>query len=262
MARVALVDADLILYREAAASEKRIQWSDDPSDVTFAVESEELALTRAEAAVEEILNTVKAEHAIFALSVPSAEGFRRTMVLPSYKAHRPSRKPEHMALLKDWLRKEYQVFERPLLEADDILGILATAPHMLKEFKSRVIVSGDKDLLTVPGTLFNPRTRKVMVTTVEEADMRFYTQVLTGDPTDGYAGIPGVGPAKAAVILADNENHDYSHAAVWSRIEAAYRRAGLTRMDAITQARVARILRHEDYDYRNRRPILWQPPTS
>lgn len=261
MARVALIDGDLLLYREAAGSERRIQFTDDPESVVWQVEDFDVARSRAEYAMDELLARLKADHVVVCLSCPSAEGFRR-QVLPTYKANRSTRKPEHLAELKDWLRSEYVVYERPLLEADDLMGLLATAPHLLKEYTSRVIVSGDKDLLTIPGTLFNPDKGTVTKTTQEEADYRFFMQVLTGDPVDGYTGIPGIGKVKAAAILMAGTDDWSQPQGAWPAIVAAYEAHGLAEHDAIQQARVARILRHGDYDYRNRRPILWTPPTS
>ena len=40
---------------------------------------------------------------------------------------------------------------------------------------------------------------------------------------------------------------------------SCYVKAGLSENVAIQQARVARILRAEDYDFRNKQPILWSP---
>ena len=41
---------------------------------------------------------------------------------------------------------------------------------------------------------------------------------------------------------------------------AEYKRAKLDEEEAITQARLARILRASDWDSENKKPILWQPP--
>lgn len=256
MGRVALIDGDLLLYREAAGCERHIQFTDDPENAMWVVEDFEVARSRAEQALDALLARVKAEHAIVCLSCPSSEGFRR-QVLPTYKAKRSPRKPEHLAALKDWMRSELTVYERPLLEADDLLGILATAPHMLKEYTSRVIVSGDKDLLTIPGTLFNPDKGTVHKTDEPTANLRFYTQVLTGDPVDGYTGIPGIGKVKAQHILATAMNDGVP---LWSAIVAAYEKHGLTEQDALVQARVARILRFGEFDFKTKQPILWSPP--
>jgi DNA polymerase-1 len=43
----------------------------------------------------------------------------------------------------------------------------------------------------------------------------------------------------------------------WDIVVSLFRKAGKTSADALTQARLARILRHEDWDGG---PILWRPP--
>jgi DNA polymerase-1 len=41
----------------------------------------------------------------------------------------------------------------------------------------------------------------------------------------------------------------------------AYAKKNLTADDALVQARVARILRHTDYNFKTKEPILWTPPS-
>jgi hypothetical protein len=50
---------------------------------------------------------------------------------------------------------------------------------------------------------------------------------------------------------------DKSHA--WELIVEAYAKKDLTEADALQQARVARILRFDDYDFNKKKPILWTP---
>ena len=85
--------------------------------------------------------------------------------------------------------------------------------------------------------------------TEAEADKNFLTQCLTGDPTDGYVGLKGYGPKTAEKLLGLRPD--------WSIVEKAYIKAGLTKQDALTQARLAQILRWCDWDYDHKRPILY-----
>jgi DNA polymerase-1 len=78
-----------------------------------------------------------------------------------------------------------------------------------------------------------------------------------GDPADGYKGIPGVGLKRAAKILDQAEDGEPQE--FWSLIVEAYEARGLTEDDAILNARMARILRWEDYDYDNKEVKLWTP---
>lgn len=92
---------------------------------------------------------------------------------------------------------------------------------------------------------------------LEEANRYFFMQVLTGDPTDGYKGCPGIGPKRAEKILEGVNVLDEKEA--WRAVVGAYASKGLTEEEALQQARVARILRHTDYDLEKEEVILWEP---
>lgn len=114
-----------------------------------------------------------------------------------------------------------------------------------------IMVSDDKDLKTVPGKLYRPMADEQLEISEAEADKNFFTQVLTGDATDGYKGIPGIGPKKAEAILGSRPH--------WGAVEQAYIKAGMTRDDAIQQARLARILRWSDWHEEIQEIRLWTP---
>ncbi len=91
-----------------------------------------------------------------------------------------------------------------------------------------------------------------------DAHYFFWTQTLTGDTCDGFPGCPGIGPKKAHKIILDMLL-DVDSRTEWSFIVEAYQKKGLTEADALVQARVARILQHTDYDFVNKKVILWNP---
>ena len=144
------------------------------------------------------------------------------------------------------------------LEADDVIGLLATGKYADRH----VVVSTDKDMQTLPCALFNPnkdvRPRRVRQV---QADIFWMTQTLTGDTTDGYPGCPGVGPKKAAAALAEASPN---MASLWETVVRTYDERGRTEEDALVQARLARILRHGDFDKQNMEVKLWHPthPTT
>ena len=102
------------------------------------------------------------------------------------------------------------------------------------------MVSDDKDLKTIPGKLYRPTLDEKMDISEEQSKRFFLTQCLIGDATDGYAGIPGVGPKAAERLLGGRPD--------WGVVQREYAKAGMTRDDAIQQARLARILHWEDWD--------------
>ena len=241
---ILLIDADITAYSSATRSEEEIQWDEDTwtihSDIKKAREHFMFLIDSYQQATGE--KELK-------LCFSGRENFRKTLN-PTYKSNRKGRKPVGYSALKEWAMEHYPSMCKPNLEADDCMGILAT------KFKGHtIIVSMDKDLLTIPGKMYriSPDGSGEWHDTDEKtADYRFLTQAMTGDATDGYAGIPGVGPKKAEELLK-------KHGAVWKTVEDAYLKAGLTKEDALMNARMARILREEDWDFKNEQPILWKP---
>ncbi len=114
-----------------------------------------------------------------------------------YKANRPP-KPRNYEFARAVLAKYFNVEYANGQETDDLLGIIQT-----KLEGSSIIVSKDKDLLTIPGWNYNPFHKKLSWVTLEEADRNFYTQILTGDRADNIPGLYGIGPVKAKKILKD-----------------------------------------------------------
>lgn len=138
------------------------------------------------------------------------------------------------------------------LEADDVMGILMT-----KYPGKYILASIDKDLKQIPGQHYNWDKDEFKEVSLDEGNLFFYTQVLTGDPTDGYSGCPNIGPKRASKILEIVGDDDEE--VMWEAIVRTYEDRGLTEKDALVQARVARILRASDYNFKGKYIKLWTP---
>lgn len=254
MKKVLLIDGDQYLFKGTAAVEKETRW-DDQNHVLYANENEAWDnVTRMLRALFEAFGTT--DHALTFSSTP---GFRQTLVDPSYKAGRKdTRKPLCYALLREKIEAHYNCVVMAGLEADDVMGILSTKPGETQ----RIIVSADKDMQTVPGFLW--RDGKLETITNAQADYYHLYQTLIGDTTDGYKGCPGMGPKKAEKLLDTKPDGPIDPEITqvqwwWDLIVSAFVKAGLTEADALTQARLARILRWSDWDSVKKEPILWTP---
>ena len=275
MSRTLLIDADVVAYQAAAVCETATDWGD--GYWTWHADENE-----AKAKVLEAIDRTMAEleGTAIKLCLTDSEGNFRFGVLPSYKGNRKgTKKPLVLKAIKQWLIDEHDAYFRPGLEGDDCMGILATANVIKGE---KVIVSIDKDMKTIPGLFVHRLEDGIMEISETEADYWHLYQTLTGDTTDGYAGCPGVGPVEAKRILDDGllftpYEHTLTRGArkgqietrwdegtatdLWASVVSAFNRAGLTEADALQQARVARILRASDYDFKKKEPILWTPRT-
>ena len=80
-------------------------------------------------------------------------------------------------------------------------------------------------------------------------------QTLTGDISDNYKGLKGVGEKTATKILHGLKTKKE----MWEAVVAQYKKQNLSEKDALLQARVARICRASDYNFKRQRPILWRP---
>lgn len=195
---------------------------------------------------------LNAPRIVLCMSDPTARYFRHD-ILPSYKSNRSQgQKPEGVDEVKEMLTKFHEANLILTLEADDVVGILGTLGH-----PDCILVSEDKDLLTIPGKHYNPRKGgDVFEVSPDEANYNHMMQTLTGDTCDGFKGCPLIGPVKAKKIL------DEGHADLWEAVVSAYELKGLTEADALVQARVARILRSTDWNADKQEVILWTPPSQ
>ena len=242
-----LIDADELIYKACAAAEFDLEING------FHVLASEFATTQRIFCDQEakICEALGASEVVMALS--DKQNFRKEILL-SYKANRSHRKPLAFGRLRQWVVNEYQTIQRPALEADDILGIF----HPDFEY----IASSDKDLLTIPTKVYSLHTDKVSDVSEAEANWNWLLQTLVGDRVDGYAGCLGAGPVKAQTILLraceSGRVPPEQLGEAWEVVVAAFRKAGMEE-DALPNARVARILRPEDWDEETQTPILWTP---
>lgn len=245
---VLLLDADIFCFQIASSVETEIHWGDD----LWTLHSDQLeAQLKLNEKVAYLKDKLGAAEVI--LCFTDGDNFRK-QVYPEYKNNRKGvRKPLAYKALVDYCKDNYETFTRPTLEADDVMGILATWDKYKPEMQ-KVIVSEDKDLKTIAGAwLFNPAKHSAPVfNEPEEAFRYFLEQTLTGDTTDGYPGCPGIG-AKTA------EKAFEATGANWETVVRLFDKAGLSEEVALTQARCARILHASDYNFKTKEPILWTP---
>jgi DNA polymerase I len=238
-----LVDADIIAYQAAAASEHPFNWGEGLWTL-HAFEND--AIVHLENAITSIIEATGVTELRMALTSPNNW---RQDVLPTYKMNRVGvRKPMLLPFMRQYLTDHYHTIAMPRLEGDDILGIEASTSG------STIVISLDKDMKTIPGNHFHLGTRQLFTVSEAEADYNHLFQTLTGDTTDGYAGCPGVGKVTAAKLL-DGKSFEE----MWDIVVRAFKKAGLSEEEALQQARVARICRASDFNPITQEVILWTP---
>ena len=237
-----LIDGDLLVWTEAAAIEYTVRWETDVH--TLVCDFAELK-QRIDVKVIGLVEKFSAEKFTLAFSDP--ENNFRNKIYPDYKANRRMiRKPLSYKDAVAYCHDVWGAVTWPNLEADDVLGILATT------HPTAVVVSRDKDTRTVPCLWHNPSSGEgIQTITLEEADAFHLHQTLTGDRADNYSGIPGCGPRGADKIL--------GRTPTWAKVVDAYTAAGLTEEDALVNARCARICRKGEYTHSKGSVVPWLP---
>lgn len=274
-----LLDADMLLFLSLSATEVEVQICED-----VWTRHSELPEAR-ERYWQQLTNWVdyfggSLDDVVHCFTDASA--FRREL-FPEYKLSRKGQaKPIGYKAMRSELLAEPLAFMYSRIEADDVIGILGT--QLLEDGEEYVILSGDKDLLQIPGRhmwldtgkeqeeedglAINYTSGSVIKTATEEYSERFtYRQCLQGDATDGIPGCKGVGEVGARRIVDKfdiNEPVDCWEAVVRT-YEEAWRKAKLDVRDApafaLQQARLTRILRRDEYCFNTHEVSLWNPPT-
>ena len=237
-----LIDADFIVYKACAAAESEVDFGDDVILVTSNFDDAYSATKRE---LTKISNKF-GEFSDIILFFSDSKNFRK-QIEKSYKGHRNRKKPCGYKRVINALKKEYKVIIKPTLEADDAMGIYAT------KFPGNCIVSPDKDMRQIPGKLYN--FDEVFTVSKEDGAKWHLVQALAGDQTDGYGGVPGIGVKRATSLF---EEQGYS----WKTVLKAFDDKNLTEQEALVNARLARILTADDYDFTKKEPILWSPATD
>ena len=173
-----LVDADYIVYKSCAGAEDEIDWGDD---VILVISKFSEALNNVQRELSKIKGQFMWDVPELVLFFSDSKNFRKK-IYPEYKGHRNRKKPCGYRRVISKLSEQYEVIRLPELEADDAMGIYATA------YPGDIIVSPDKDMRQIPGKLYD--LKEVVDITPEEGRRWHLIQTLAGDQTDGYGGVP------------------------------------------------------------------------
>lgn len=250
----AIIDADVICYQAAAAAQR---------DYGFEVWSDlKTAIADAKEQIEHQTQLAECTDTILVFSPKSRRNWRK-LIMPEYKMNRKAKpKPICYNDLRVEMEKMCKHIEIDWLEGDDVL------PMVQQKIPNSVIVSIDKDMMTIKGMLLNPM-KMAWPELISEgrADYFWFSQILMGDTTDGYKGLQRCGPKGADKLLSPHYKCDvdsngqrvdtFDWQAAWKDIQAAYNEKG--QKDILIQARVSRILRPGDYDKATNTIKLWHP---
>lgn len=251
----ALIDGDILLYEIGFATQKK-------------TESGEILPSTVEEVNELVDNRIKEIcAAVYATEPPKiyltgTGNFRFNIAKRrDYKGNRKQIKPFHYKYIKAYLQSQWGAEVVNGMEADDALCIEQTSRISSRD---SIICSRDKDLKQCPGYHYTWECGKqgswgpAWVDTVGNLQLKgpkkltgtgnlfFYSQLLTGDSTDTYDGLPGCGPIRAYAILQGAE----SEGDMYQRVLGAYRDKfdGAAEEMVVEQAHLAYMIRELNED--------------
>lgn len=216
--KVALVDGDSIIYILA--------WQFRDLPVENETENLEVVCGAVDQMLIGIFQATNATHYLGAIGDSTgAKCFRYAVA--KHKPYKGTRSKEPEEWVKRFkpaimlhLRESWRFISDPILEADDIVSLMAESMWAFKQCISAglaetpcpyVVCSPDKDLRQIPGTHYDYKKQDFADVDGKQANRNFWMQMLTGDDTDNIAGVPGIGPKKAMEKLdkADQDNMFY-----------------------------------------------------
>jgi hypothetical protein len=193
--KIALIDADSILYYSALQASQEITLEECQND--------------AENRIYSMVDGCGADAYILCMSESKTFRNKLSQIRP-YKGNRKdTKKPPRFYGLKEYLKQQSCILTD--LEADDAVAILR---HYIKKHYpeiSTTICSPDKDVLRqLSGVHYDYNKSIVVETTPEEAYRFLCKQLIMGDSTDNIQGVPGVGEVKSEAFLLNIQgSHDY-----------------------------------------------------
>ena len=240
-----LVDADWLIYSSCCSCEQDIKWDDhlhtlhcDERDIHEMIDSR-----------IDYYQTIADDKTDVVMCFTEYPTFRH-QIFSDYKANRKNkRKPLALYAMVEQIKQRYESVSYTGLEGDDVLGLLATS----KRYSNSIVVSPDKDMKTVPCTLIASDDMELI--TKKKADRNWMLQALTGDTTDNFKGLIGCGPVTADKILGDAKTLPD----MWDKVVKAYEKKKQSFTDALLTARLSRILREGDFNYKTKEVELWTP---
>jgi DNA polymerase-1 len=201
--KLVLIDGNAILHRAFHALPPLTTRSGEPINAVYGLVS----------MILRVITDLKPTHIAVAFD-ERAPTFRQKE-LPSYQAQRPPMVQElagQFSKARDFLKAAgVPVYSKPGFEADDVIGTIAD-----KAKEDVVIVTGDRDQLQL---IDDKKSIKLYMPVVGLANAKLYgeaetvermgvppTQIvdlkaLTGDASDNYFGVPGIGPKTALNLL-------------------------------------------------------------
>lgn len=219
--KIALIDADTLIYTAALATESRVElmpqesYSDEEWSAIFANPTYDegdnsiyesdlvMLLWNARTKLDKILDMTGCQD--YELHFTYGKESFRYKLYPEYKMNRKYiRRPMYLVEAKDWFVNNDKGVKHTYIEADDaVVWLKRNYPEKY------ILCCVDKDVYNaVEGHHFNyyesgkfNKNMHWVDTLKEDAEMWPYMQAIIGDKSDNIIGLHGIGPAKVKKLI-------------------------------------------------------------
>lgn len=194
-----IVDSDSLIFRAGwVGIERDSEGNPAPSPLSH-------SLANLKTTVSNILDRFPAREWEKLYLTATKGGYRyKAATMRPYKGSRKAKRPEHYDTMRKYLVEYWgaEVVDEDLpederREADDACGSL----QWQHADKSTCLVAIDKDLLQLPGWHYHPVKDEFHMRTLNQADLWFWKQMMTGDTVDNIPGLKGVGEKSAEKVI-------------------------------------------------------------
>ncbi|AZV02362.1 5'-3' exonuclease [Pectobacterium phage Q19] len=280
---ILVMDGDWLVFQAMSAAEYDASWEEE---IWHRCCDHAKAREILEGSIRSYATRKKAwKGAPIVLAFTDSINWRKVLVDATYKENRKATKKPvgYFEFLEAVFSDErYLCVREDSLEGDDCMGIIGSCPTAFNAQKA-VLVSCDKDFKTIPDCDFLwCTTGNILQQTQETADFWHYFQMVKGDITDGYSGIPGWGdgaeeflkdpyivePVTSILKTGKNKGQEVTRwvkrpkedtETLWDCVLSIGLKAGMTCEEVIKQGQMARILRYDDYNIETKEIFLWMP---
>lgn len=198
--KVAIIDTDSILF-SIGNGNKVLDENNEPVKVdgkfVYTDKTERELLDASDYWMNTILTESGATHYIAYIKGYKTTDSRKE-INSTYKQSRPTQSPWYWNIVKEYLKLKWKIIQVNGLEVDDAVNI--TKLNLENSF----ICAIDNDLLFLEGVHYNWRKKEWITTTKEQAEYKFWSDMICGQSGDGLSGLKGKGPKFVDKVF---ENH-------------------------------------------------------
>lgn len=295
-----IIDGDVIAFR--AASAVQYPEEDMHGVITYSVELPQAETAVDQIMARLLADIAPGASVTYQVFLSDSTNWRYRIYPDYKANRKDSIRPLALSHLRSYMRTKYGAVHYDDVEADDLVGLALTKPLKIDPEEHPLIhaaggikviaVGRDKDFLSIPGYHYQltdddkdgkPIVRHV---TLEEADWWHMRQTLSGDSVDNYEGCPTIGPTRAEAALnarqvlepvkgvitrGPNKGRETvkwvprpmrDDETLWDVVVSLFAKQGLGELEALTMARLARILRWGEYNFETGEVTLWVPPRA